>query len=586
MDLLNPVYTEKAECQDCYKCLRECVVKAIKVENGRAAVVSELCVLCGHCVQVCPVGAKKVRNDLGRARRLVETDRRVIVSLAPSFVSEFPGLDPLKMVSALKKLGFQAVSETARGADLVARQVARLMNGEVPGTEMHNNVFISSACPTVVEYICKFHPGFAPAITAIYSPLMAHARELKDLYGPDTAVVFIGPCISKKRESDTSRNLVDVAIDFQDLRLWFESAGIDVYAEKAGDENTFLPARAGEGVLYPMDGGMISALRQYSVPSGTTCMAFSGLEEIGSALEGLDRTRPTAPVFLELLACPGGCINGPRSRTRSGTVEKRLSVRSYADTAPRDIQAEDASLAFHRVILPVSPGTVSPGAIAAELKRTGKHTREDELNCGGCGYDTCRAFAAAMATGVAEPGMCVSYMRKLAQKKANGLIRSIPSGVVIVDKDLSIVECNSNFARIVGEEALRLWELKPGLEGASLEKILPFQRYFHDVLHGAELVDRDVRLGGRIVHATIFGIERGEYTGGVFQDVTDPRVRKDRIVSQARKVINKNLAVVQKIAYLLGENAAETEATLSSIIESYETEAEDVPAVSNERGAR
>lgn len=191
-----------------------------------------------------------------------------------------------------------------------------------------------------------------------------------------------------------------------------------------------------------------------------------------------------------------------------------------------------------------------------------------------------------MATGVAEPGMCVSYMRKLAQKKANGLIRSIPSGVVIVDKDLSIVECNSNFARIAGEEALRLWELKPGLEGASLEKILPFQRYFHDVLHGAELVDRDVRLGGRIVHATIFGIERGEYAGGVFQDVTDPRVRKDRIVSQARKVINKNLAVVQKIAYLLGENAAETEATLSSIIESYETEAEDVPAVSNERGAR
>jgi hypothetical protein len=177
-----------------------------------------------------------------------------------------------------------------------------------------------------------------------------------------------------------------------------------------------------------------------------------------------------------------------------------------------------------------------------------------------------------MIAGKAEAGMCVSYMRKLAQKKANGLIKSIPSGVVIVDAELKIVECNGNFVRLLGGEAEQLWEAKPGLEGAEIEKLIPFHRYFRDILNGAEVVDRDIRLGRRILHATVFCIERGAFAGGVFQDITAPWVRKDRVVSQARKVITKNLAVVQKIAYLLGENAAESEAILNSIIDSFDDE--------------
>jgi PAS domain-containing protein len=161
-------------------------------------------------------------------------------------------------------------------------------------------------------------------------------------------------------------------------------------------------------------------------------------------------------------------------------------------------------------------------------------------------------------------------MRKLAQKKANGLIKYIPSGVVIVDKDLKIVECNRNFVRLLGEDAEQLWEAKPGLEGADLEKLVPFHRYFRDILNGAEAIDRDIRAGGRILHAAVFAVERGAFAGGVFQDVTDPWVRKDRVVSQARKVITKNLAVVQKIAFLLGENAAESESILNSIIDSFD----------------
>ena len=577
MDLLNPIFTEKAECQDCYKCLRECSVKAIKVEGGRAAIVPELCVLCGHCVEVCPVGAKKVRNDLSRAKRLLEGTERAVVSLAPSFVSEFPGLEPAKLIAAIKRLGFHAVSETARGADLVARRVAEELEktaAEIDAAraagETRGKVLISSACPTVVEHVKKYNEAFSAGVTSLFSPLLAHAKELKSIYGQDVGVVFVGPCISKKRESDLHRDLVEAAIDFQDLAAWFEESRIRPALMSTSEEDRFVPARAGKGALYPVDGGMIAAIKRYDPPASSRFMAFSGIEEIDRALAELSESELDAPVFLELLACPGGCVNGPRGRSRNGTIAKRFKVLDYADDAPDRFDGAVPEISDVRRLSPVRETTPSTQEIADALRKTGKYSREDELNCGGCGYDTCRDFARAMIAGKAEQDMCVSYMRKLAQKKANGLIRAIPSGVVIVDADLTIIECNRAFAKLAGEEAEQLWDAKPGLEGADLQKLVPFHKYFRDVLNGAQALDRDIRVDRRILHAAVFGIERGAIAGGVFQDVTAPWVRKDRVVSQARKVITKNLAVVQKIAYLLGENAAESEAILNSIIESFD----------------
>lgn len=577
MDILNPIYTEKTECQDCYKCLRECSVKAIRVENGRAAIENELCVLCGHCVQVCPVGAKHVRSDLERVKRLLAGPRPVWASVAPSFAAEFPGIQAESLVAALQTLGFAGVSETARGADAVSRRIAR----ELVERAGESTLLISSACPTVVEYIKKYRPEFAPHITALHSPLLAHAAELKARYGENCAIVFIGPCISKKRESDTHRSLVDVAIDFSDLAAWFEEEGLTLSLK--GDKNAFLPSRAGPGALYPNDGGMVAAIKEWGLPAQARCMYFSGLEEIDRALASLDIQALEGPLFLELLACPGGCINGPRSARCDGTIRKHLAVETWARSAPGAAATDTAnknplvtiSMENSWSIAPVARYNANDADLRRALAETGKRRLEDEINCGGCGYDTCRDFARAMLEGRAEKNMCVSWMRKLAQKKANGLIRAIPSGVVIVDRDLAIIECNHNFARLCGEEALQLWEAKPGLEGADVSRIAPFHRYFRDVLNGAEAFDRDIRSQKRILHVTVFSIEKGVCAGGVFQDITAPWVRKDRVVSQARKVITRNLAVVQKIAFLLGENAAETEATLTSIIDSFEETTEE-----------
>jgi iron only hydrogenase large subunit-like protein len=520
MNLLSPIYTEKTQCQDCYKCIRECPVKAIRVENGYAMVVSGLCVLCGHCVTVCPAGAKRVRDDRARAKQLLSLRERVILSLAPSFTAEFPGISPATIVNALKRLGFYGVSETAIGADLVSSLIARDLSEAGPGS-----LFLSSACPVAVEYIKHYLPELSAYVTDRASPLLAHARFLKQVYGEDTGVVFAGPCIAKKREADVW-STIDSAISFQDLREWFSDAGIDLadmerarVAEGTGDDPLqraradFLPYPAAKGALYPVDGGMIAAVRKYSVADGVRMMTVTGLDEIDAALRGLDPASLSAPLFIELLSCPGGCVNGPLASRGTPTALKRIRLLEYAALAPDRLESgQKVDLAG---TLPVVTPTLiahTDEEVRAALRMVGKVTLQDELNCGSCGYDTCRAFAAAMLENRAERTMCVSYMRKLAQKKANGLIRAIPSGVVICDSNLKIIECNENFARLMGNETQLMFEAKPGMEGADLERITDMARYFRDVMSsdGPDVVEHEHREGKKIFQATVFSIEKGK----------------------------------------------------------------------------
>ncbi len=573
MDHRQPVYTETAACQDCYKCVRECPVKAINVSSGRASVVGELCVLCGHCVEVCPVGAKKVRSDVERAKALLRLRKRVTLSLAPSFAAEFPGIAPERLVAALRRLGFAAVSETASGADVVSHATATELRALAAREDIGRaRILLSTACPVVVDYVLKYRPTLAPFLSASASPMLAHARMLKAA-DPGTAVVFAGPCIAKKREADDSSGEVEAAITFRGLRSWMREAGIDPASCEPGSDDRFSPVRASRGVLYPVDGGMIASVKRHVHDLEAHFISYSGLVEIEKALDGLESYEGREPIFLELLACEGGCVNGPRCERRSGTVAKRLGVLEYARGAREEGATETHFALPHRRVAPApaSAPHYPEERLREALRQVGKHSPADELNCSGCGYDTCRAFAAALISGRAERTMCVSYMRDLAQKKAEALVRAMPSGVVVADAELRVVECNENFARLLGPEAVTAYEAKPGLAGAELEKLLPFSELFERVLaeDGPEALERDLRLGERVLHGTVFVIERGAYAGGVFQDVTLPWIQRDRIVAQAKTVIDKNLRTVQRIAYLLGENAADTESILESIIGSF-----------------
>ncbi|MBU1082261.1 MAG: PAS domain-containing protein [Spirochaetes bacterium] len=594
MPSFEPIRTESAACQDCYKCVRECPVKAISVAGGKASIVPELCVLCGHCVEVCPAGAKKVRSDLERAKALIAMKPAVAASLAPSFAAEFPDLSPERLVAALRALGFALVSETAWGADSVSRSLAAELSGardSGPG-----RVILSSACPVVNDYILLYRPELAGFLSPLASPLGAHAAELKASLGPGSAVVFIGPCIGKKREADRSGGAVDAAVTFRELRAWFEQAGVDPRRAVPSEQDAFYPRRAAKGSLYPVDGGMIAGIKKYAPGLSAQCVSYSGLGQIERALDGLESYDGLSPIFLELLACEGGCVNGPEAAHRSGSVRKRLAVLEYARSSAdrRDAPAAPSVL---RESAPVPRESSDDGAVVEALRSIGKNSPDDELNCSSCGYDSCRSFAAAMLSGKAERTMCVSYMRALAQKKANALIKAMPSGVVLVDTALKVVECNRAFARLLGPDAERLFDAKPGLEGADLRKLAPFWQVFEAAFAegaflsgGRDTLGRDVKFDGRVLSGSVFSVEPGLVVGGIFQDVTVPWIRKDRVVSQARAVIRRNVATVQKIAYLLGENAAESEAILQSIIESFSprSAADDDPfgAIESDLGPR
>lgn len=569
MNYLSPIYTAETECQDCYKCIRQCPVKAIRVERGHAQIIPEHCILCGTCVIQCPAHAKHVRDDLGKAKQLFGLKEKVIVSLAPSFVSEFPEYTPTQLVTALKYLGFWGVSETAIGADIVSEQLSKDLSEAASNTSKNQKLFLSSACPASVEYIKQCIPQYADYITDRASPLLAHTRYLKKLYGENIGIVFIGPCIAKKREADVWKS-IDVALTFVDLRRWLSESPTPVNLH----ESEFIPRRAAKGALYPVDGGMIAAVKKYDKLKGVRAMAVAGVHEITEALQSLEVEKLKEPLFIELLACAGGCINGPGTARGNSTALKRVQILDYAETAQDCAKTKENERPIITDTLPVT-GEKNAAHTAEEirmaLRSVGKYSPTDELNCASCGYDTCRAFAEAMLDNRAEKTMCVSYMRKLAQKKANGLIQAIPSGVVVADKNLTIIECNKNFAELMGSEVIDLYEAKPGLEGADLSKIANFSKYFTDVLlpNGPEFVDREVREGKKIFHITVFEIEDEEIAAAVIEDVTAPQIQKTRIISQAKKVITKNLSAVQKIAFLLGENAAETESILNSIIGSF-----------------
>ena len=565
MNHQHPIFTVETECQDCYKCLRHCPVKAIRVENGHAMVMPDTCVSCGACVEACPVHAKRIRDDLGRARHLVQSGRPVYVSLAPSWVGEFPNVAPEKMVAALRRLGFTAVSETALGAQEVSAAVAADM--ALPG----GRILISSACPSAVEYLYKYLPEQAAAVTQVHSPVLAHCRLLRRHFGDDIAIVFFGPCIAKKNESDRHPGLLELALTFPDLRAWLEQKGVGLDQVVPGAEDVLVPERSREGALYPVEGGMIETIRARGPVPGARYVTLSGLHNIRRGLEGLAPDTLTGPLFVECLACEGGCIAGPCADDAGATLARRLRVEDYTrwpEAGPQTVATVPVAEEF--AFGPVALAHPGGARIADALKRVGKTSAADELNCGGCGYNTCRDFAAGLIEGRAEPTMCVSYMRKLAQKKANALLRCMPSAVVIADKDLHIIECNELFGRMFGEELSQVYDARPGLNGCLLTKVIPFAEMFQTVLKtGREIHYDHYRCDGRLFNITIFTVEPQEAVGGVILDVTRQEIRRDQIAQRANEVIKRNLSTVQDIACRLGEHMADTEILLRSIAEGF-----------------
>lgn len=565
--MTTPVYSVENECQDCCKCIRHCPVKAIQVVDGHARVMPERCIACSQCVTLCPSGAKRVRDDVGQAKSLLKSGKKVFLSLAPSYVSEFP--DASRLVAACEKLGFSGVSETALGAQQVSAQLGRMLE------EGKQKLYLSSACPVAVDFVRLRLPHLAESITPLLSPLLAHGKLLRREYGEKIGIVFVGPCIAKKREIEHHRGLIDVALTFDDLRRWFEQENIVLGTLPDGGH--FVPKAAEEGAVYPIEGGMNEVTRANCLHPEVRFISLSGLAHLGSALGALEPRELPHPLCIELLACEGGCIGGPG--IEQSAITSRLLVQDRVSFPPEDAfpRPVEVELAEHFEVLPTETAPPDEASLREVLQRIGKPTANDELNCGGCGYESCREFAGAILHGKAEATMCVSYMRQLAQKKVNILFRTMPFGVVLLDQDQQIIECNEQFARVVGNGAVEVYQACPGMEGADLKRILPFPELFQHVLDTTEeILRRNVRFENRLLSLSIFNIEPHQVLGALLLDVTETESRREEIVSKARLVIKNTLANAQEIAFLIGKNAAESECILNSVIEGFVPDEEEV----------
>jgi iron only hydrogenase large subunit-like protein len=588
MDKSYPIYTERNNCQDCYKCIKVCPVKAIKFEDYSASIVPQKCIWCGACVEVCPSNAKKVRNDVELVIRAIKNGEKIIVSLAPSYLSEFDGIPNDVLISAFKQAGFVGVSETALGAQLVARKAQEWFESQ------GNGVYFSSCCPTTIQLIKKYYPQYSKNLSPIASPVEAHASFLKQEY-KEEKVCFVGPCIAKKTELELVDNKIDYVLTFKEIKELFYTLGVDLEFQKPTKEDVFIPMKAGMGNLYPTDGGMLICMMDlqnkqkdnkdtsslYSTIEKHQMLTISGVENVRSVLEDVDKFDKDKKYFIEILGCKGGCVMGPGTIRDASALVKRTQIfdnltEEQASDKYEALYSTDIRTDFDN-IKPYQNKIYTQKDIVEILKRVNKVSDDDYLNCGGCGYDNCKAFGAALLDGLAENDMCVSYMRRLARDKTNILLKKMPQGVVIVDENLKIVQANEKFAITLGQEMEDLYNLKPGLKGLDITKVLSFHKYFSTVLNTCnDLLEQDIRDKGSYYRLSVFSVQDHQQVCGILENMHTPEVRKDIVLTRTQDVIKQNMKVVQQIAFLLGENASYTESMLNSIVESHKNDDKDL----------
>lgn len=573
--MIQPVFTEKTKCRDCYKCVRNCPVKAIKVEKNSARIIHELCIFCGRCVHICPADAKKVRNDVERVKNAIRTGRRVFLSIAPSWSSGFLGSKD-EMIGKLRSLGFAGISETALGAQVVSQNISEKMK------EL-NALLVSSACPCIVELFKKYHPDLMSSLCDLHSPLGVHSIMLKQHYGDDSVVVFAGPCIAKKLEADSNDSPVDFALTFDEIFEWVaEESEVE---DCRNTSDNFVPFSADNSTLYAHEGGMVHSLKSCGAESHMPMISLSGLSHVLDALNGVSASDN---IMLELLSCPGGCVNGSGFNSSSNQFSfrkksleyffSRKAVASYNSLSSNHPPRLDEITTVYKGQESDLLRSVSDDNINTALIELGKINDEDLLDCSGCGYNSCRDFAIAYLQGMGEKQMCVTNMRKRAQRKVDMLLKTLPMGVVIVNRHMKIAECNAEFVRQFSE-----MNFDPDEE--SLQKIadMPISRFIDITLHlnrilsgEQNLFQERIKYRDSFMRVSFFSIEKKNLAGVIFQDITSTSMKREIVIKKAEEVINKNLQNVQQIASLLGENAAETEIILRSLTDEFHFSAPQV----------
>lgn len=545
---------KKSNCKNCYKCIRHCPVKSIRFSGNQAYIIDNDCILCGHCFVVCPQNAKQIVDETEKVKVMLAAGNEVYLSLAPSFAANY-GVGIEAMREAVKKLGFADAEETAIGAAIVKNEYDRILKEEKP------DVLISSCCHSVNLLIQKYYPEVLSCLAAVMSPMQAHCAEIRK-HHPEAKTVFVGPCVAKKDEADHYGSMVDAVLTFDELTGWLNDEGITI-EERKEDTSTGLTR------FFPTTGGILKTMEKSE--KDYTYMAVDGIENCMAVLDEL-RSGGVHSCFIEMSACTGSCIGGPvMEKYHRSPVSDFKKIASFAgehDFAVGEVKKD----AVRKIFTAIEDKNVYPTEeeIIEILHKMGKFKPADELNCGSCGYNTCRDKAVAIFRGRAEISMCLPYLKDKAESFSDSIVNNTPNGLMVLNEKLEVQQINS--------AALKIMNLRSSHDilGDQVVRILD-PKLFMDVLSsGRSVKNRRIYLAEyeRYVEETIVYDKEYRLLICIMRDITDEenaREKKESVnkktVEIADKVVDKQMRIVQEIASLLGETAAETKIALTKLKE-------------------
>lgn len=551
---------QNSNCKNCYKCIRHCPVKSIRFSGNQAYVIADECILCGKCYVVCPQNAKNIADETEIVSVLLAQEAPVIASIAPSFAAYFEDCGIGSLRTALQKLGFANAEETALGATMVKREYEKLADsGE-------SDIIITSCCHTVNLLVEKYYPQLVGCLAPVVTPMKAHCDDIKRRY-PGAKTVFIGPCLSKKDEACSDG--IEAALTFDEISRMLESRGIGI--EKEPDSLNESKAR-----LFPVSGGILDTLTSRN--PDYTYLSITGTENCKAVLDDIAKGG-IHHCFIEMSACAGSCSGGPiMEKNMNSPLRRYKSIINYAGENDFEVEQPDSLLLTGEFVCK-APSTHMPSEaeITDIMHKMGKFKPSDELNCGTCGYNTCREKAAAVYHGKAEISMCLPHLLESSERFSNNILNNTPNGILVINDVYEVQQINRAAMKmlrvkyasdVVGSPVVRI--LNPGIfiDVYENKKFVTAKRdYYADFDKYLELSIVKDNISNNLI--------------AIFRDVTDEeqqRAKKETLREQtletADKVVDKQMRIVQEIASLLGETAAETKIALTKLKESISDENE------------
>lgn len=562
---ISVIELNKGDCQNCYKCIRECPIKAIEFKNSRASVLPDECILCGNCVETCPQNAKYIKSDSYKIKQMIEDGKTVYATVAPSYRAYF-GVDFPKLSAALKKLGFAGVEETAIGAFETSKAYEDLMRAK-----QMNNIIVT-ACSSVVMLIEGYYKDLIKYLAPVASPMMAHAKLMKEAYGDDIHIAFIGPCLAKKAEAqdELAGGYVDHALTFSGVEEWMQNVGVSLDEEDLEAYGVSNPVSR----LYPKPIGILDTIDSSLFAEGHyRKISVDGVEDCIRLFDAMKRDDSIKGLFIEANICKGACLSGPVMRMHhKNNIMSQFELS--ANPLPRDEKpAPTAVMSCPQPRIFANRSGRKPEPTEEDIKKIlekiGKYTAQDELNCGSCGYPSCREKARAVFQGKADIHMCLPYFRQQAENMSTTVIEHSPNAILVLDDNQRLLDLNPSAELMLGiSKADSLGEFPEIFYG---------ENDFEESKADRDVKTKKIQIGDIFVEQSILYVREHHMFLAFMKDITEEEKHKkeladlrDHTVNTAQRVIEKQMTVAQEIASLLGETTAETKVALTKLKKSME----------------